>query len=55
MEKIVIELKEIPESQQRYLDAIYLISKSKRAGWVSNKEIKDFLKVRPSSVTNMLR
>lgn len=55
MEKTDSELKEIPESQQRYLDAIYLISKTKRAGWVSNKEIKDFLKVQPSSVTNMLR
>lgn len=55
METVENELKKIPESQQRYLDAIYLISKTKKAGWVSNKEIKEFLKVQPSSVTNMLR
>lgn len=55
MEAVDNELKKIPESQQKYLDAIYLISKTKKAGWVSNKEIKEFLKVQPSSVTNMLR
>jgi Mn-dependent DtxR family transcriptional regulator len=55
LKKIDNELKNIPESQQRYLDAIYLISKTKKAGWVSNKNIKNFLKVQPSSVTNMLR
>lgn len=55
MEKVDNQLKKIPESQQRYLDGIYLISKTKKAGWVSNKEIKEFLKVQPSSVTNMLR
>jgi len=55
LEKVENELKKIPESQQRYLDAIFLISKNKKAGWVSNKEIKEFLKVQPSSVTNMLR
>ena len=56
MEKIEKKLKEIPESQQRYLDAIHLISKKpgKKAGWVSNTEIADFLNVKPSSVTNML-
>jgi len=55
LEAVDNELKKIPESQQKYLDAIYLISKTKKAGWVSNKEIKEFLKVQPSSVTNMLR
>jgi DtxR family Mn-dependent transcriptional regulator len=56
MEKIEKKLKEIPESQQRYLDAIHLISKKpgKKAGWVSNTEIAEFLNVKPSSVTNML-
>ena len=48
------EISEIPESYQRYLDVIYDISKSKRGGWVSNKEIADNLNVEPASVSGML-
>ena len=42
------------ESYENYLKTIYLISKKKRGGWVSNSEISDNLKIKPSSVTNML-
>ena len=42
------------ESYENYLKTIYFISKRKKGGWVSNTEISDFLKVKPSSVTNML-
>ncbi|MFW9951422.1 MAG: metal-dependent transcriptional regulator [Candidatus Thorarchaeota archaeon] len=48
------KLSEIPESYQRYLDVIYEISKKKRGGWVSNKEIAESLKVEPASVSGML-
>ena len=48
------EFSEIPESYQRYLDVIYEISKNKRGGWVSNKEIADNLNVEPASVSGML-
>jgi len=44
----------ISESYENYLKTIYLISKKKRGGWVSNSEISDFLEIKPSSVTNML-
>jgi DtxR family Mn-dependent transcriptional regulator len=42
------------KSYENYLKAIYHISKQKKGGWVSNSEISDFLKIKPSSVTNML-
>ena len=42
------------ESYENYLKTIYLISKQKKGGWVSNSEISDFLEIKPSSVTNML-
>ena len=42
------------ESYEDYLKAIYLISKSKKGGWVSNSNICEFLKIKPSSVTDML-
>lgn len=42
------------ESYEDYLKTIYLISKRNKAGWVSNSEISEFLKITPSSVTNML-
>ncbi|MFX0006922.1 MAG: metal-dependent transcriptional regulator [Candidatus Hermodarchaeota archaeon] len=45
---------EIQESYEDYLKAIYLISKGNKGGWTSNSEIANFLKVQPSSVTNML-
>jgi len=48
------EISEIPESYQRYLDTILNISKSKKGGWVSNKEIAESLQVEPASVSGML-
>jgi len=47
-------MSEIHESYEDYLKAIYLIAKNNKGGWTSNSEISNFLKVRPSSVTNML-
>jgi len=44
----------IKESHEDYLKAIYLISKGHKGGWCSNSEIANFLKVKGSSVTNML-
>ncbi|GAG38187.1 unnamed protein product [marine sediment metagenome] len=53
--EIIIEMFEnINESYENYLKAIYLISKQKKGGWVSNSEISGFLNIKPSSVTNML-
>jgi Mn-dependent DtxR family transcriptional regulator len=49
-----LEITELPESYQRYLDVIYDISKKKRGGWVQNKEIADSLEVEPASVSGML-
>jgi Mn-dependent DtxR family transcriptional regulator len=49
-----LEITEIPESYQRYIDVIYDISKKKRGGWVQNKEIADSLAVEPASVSGML-
>ncbi|MFX0017903.1 MAG: metal-dependent transcriptional regulator [Promethearchaeota archaeon] len=46
--------KDYKESHENYLKAIYLISKKKKGGWVLNSEIAEFLKVKPSSVTEML-
>ncbi|MHA1294076.1 MAG: metal-dependent transcriptional regulator, partial [Promethearchaeota archaeon] len=40
---------------QRYLDELYLISKKKKGGWVSNKELSDNLGVEPASVSGMLK
>lgn len=57
MEKVDIEenpLDDVPESYQRYLDEIYNISRKKRGGWVSNKELADKLSVKPASVSGML-
>ncbi|MFW9881668.1 MAG: metal-dependent transcriptional regulator [Candidatus Thorarchaeota archaeon] len=47
-------MQENAECHEDYLKAIYLISKKNRGGWVSNKEISDFLKIKPASVSNML-
>lgn len=44
----------VRESFQRYLDVIFQISKKKKGGWVSNKEIAKTLKVEPASVSGML-
>lgn len=53
-QKEIIDFSEIPESQQRYLDVIYTISRKNMGGWVSNKEIAENLKVEPASVSGML-
>ena len=45
----------IPESYQRYIDEIYNISRQKKGGWVSNKELAENLNVKPASVTGMLK
>jgi len=52
--KNIGEISEIPESYQRYIDVIYFISKKKRGGWVTNKEIAESLQVEPASVSGML-
>ncbi|MFX1256935.1 MAG: metal-dependent transcriptional regulator [Promethearchaeota archaeon] len=44
----------IPESYQRYLDEIHTISRKKKGGWVSNKELAEALNIKPSSVSGML-
>lgn len=49
-----ISILNIPESYQRYLDEIYEISRKKKGGWVTNKEISESLKVEPASVSGML-
>jgi len=49
-----LEITDLPESYQRYIDVIYDISKKKRGGWVQNKEIADNLGVEPASVSGML-
>ncbi|MHA2281924.1 MAG: metal-dependent transcriptional regulator [Promethearchaeota archaeon] len=48
------KISEIPESHQRYLDEIFNISRKKKGGWVTNKEIAKNLKVEPASVSGML-
>ena len=48
------DISRIPESYQRYLDVIHDISKKKRGGWVSNKELSEKLNVEPASVSGML-
>lgn len=47
-------ISEIPESYQRYLDEIYTISRRKKGGWITNKEISESLNVKPASVSGML-
>ncbi len=47
-------ISEIPESYQRYLDEIYIISRNKKGGWITNKEISESLNVKPASVSGML-
>ncbi|MFW9880342.1 MAG: metal-dependent transcriptional regulator [Candidatus Thorarchaeota archaeon] len=49
-----LEISKIPESYQRYLDEIYNISRKKKGGWVTNKEIAERLKIEPPSVSGML-
>ena len=45
---------QIKETYEDYLKAIYTVSKKHRGGWVSNSEISNYLKVKPSSVSSML-
>ena len=45
---------DVPESYQRYLDEIYQISRQKRGGWVTNKQIAENLNFDPASVSAML-
>ena len=49
-----VKISDIPESFQRYLDEIYLIARTKKGGWVSNKELSEHLDVKPASVSGML-
>lgn len=48
------DILDVKESFQRYLDVIFQISKQKKGGWVSNKEIAETLHVEPASVSGML-
>jgi Mn-dependent DtxR family transcriptional regulator len=48
------KISDIPESYQRYLDEIHNISRRKKGGWVTNKEIAEKLHVEPASVSGML-
>ena len=50
----ISKISDIPESYQRYLDEIHSISRIKKGGWVSNKEIAEKLQVEPASVSGML-
>ncbi|MFX1340225.1 MAG: metal-dependent transcriptional regulator [Promethearchaeota archaeon] len=52
--KLPPKISEVPESYQRYLDEIHTISKGKKGGWVTNKEIAESLQVEPASVSGML-
>jgi DtxR family Mn-dependent transcriptional regulator len=52
--KAISKISDIPESYQRYLDEIHSISRTKKGGWVTNKEIAENLQVEPASVTGML-
>jgi DtxR family Mn-dependent transcriptional regulator len=52
--KLPLKISEVPESYQRYLDEIHTISKKKKGGWVTNKEIAESLQVEPASVSGML-
>ncbi len=52
--KDISKISDIPESYQRYLDEIHSISRTKKGGWVTNKEIAESLQVEPASVTGML-
>ncbi|MFX1309924.1 MAG: metal-dependent transcriptional regulator [Promethearchaeota archaeon] len=48
------QISEVRESYQRYLDEIFIISRKKKGGWVSNKELAENLDVKPASVSGML-
>ena len=48
-------LLKVPESYQRYIDEIYEIARTKKGGWVNNKELAEGLNVEPPSVSGMLK
>ncbi|MFX0187536.1 MAG: metal-dependent transcriptional regulator [Candidatus Hodarchaeota archaeon] len=47
-------MKDLNESYEDYLKAIYIISRRNKGGWVSNLEISECLNVKPPSVSDML-
>ncbi len=47
-------MSQIKSTYEDYLKAIYMVSRKNRGGWVSNLEISNFIKVKPSSVSSML-
>ncbi|MFX1236775.1 MAG: metal-dependent transcriptional regulator [Promethearchaeota archaeon] len=47
-------MEKVSESIEDYLKAIYLSSKKKKGGWVSNSNIASFLSINPASVSTML-
>ncbi|GAG86796.1 unnamed protein product [marine sediment metagenome] len=47
-------MSQIKDTYEDYLKAIYMVSRKNRGGWVSNLEISNFIKVKPSSVSSML-
>ena len=49
-----LNISDVPESYQRYIDEIHNISRKKKGGWVTNKEIAESLHVEPASVSGML-
>ena len=50
----LLNISDVPESYQRYIDEIHNISRKKKGGWVTNKEIAESLHVEPASVSGML-
>ncbi|GAF95209.1 unnamed protein product, partial [marine sediment metagenome] len=47
-------MSQIKDTYEDYLKAINMVSRKNRGGWVSNSEISNFIKVKPSSVSSML-
>ncbi|MCK4237660.1 MAG: metal-dependent transcriptional regulator [Candidatus Lokiarchaeota archaeon] len=49
-----IQISDFPESYQMYLKRIYQVSRKKRGGWATNKEVAESLEVEPPSISEML-
>ena len=47
-------MEKVPESHEDYLKAIFLVSKKHKGGWVTNRDISEFLNIKPPSVSKML-
>ena len=47
-------MEKYPESYEDYIKTIYLIAKNHKGGWVSNRDISEFLNIKPPSVSKML-